>query len=208
MTSLRSWLEQEAQARVERAVAELEQKCAAEVVVTVRRSSGDYRAADLTFASAMCFVALVVYVYFPVVFADDPMPPALLALFLVSVFLSSQFWPLRRLLLRRATLRRNVRRAALTEFHDQRITRTRGRTGILIYASLFERELEVVFDVGLDLATLGDGGARAVATIRGALRSGGLEELVRGLSALGDALAPVRPHAADDVNELPDAVVS
>lgn len=208
MSKVAHWVDERARLRAIQAIAELELKSAAEVVVTVRASSGDYRAADFLFASAMAFLALGVYVYFPVVFTDDLAPPAILLLFLASAFLCSQLWPLRRLLVRGDVRRRNVRRAALAEFVEQGIGRTAGRTGIFIYASLFEREVEVVTDLGVDVAALGESGARALVTIRGAIRGRGIDDLVSGMGELGDALAPVLPRAADDVNELPDALVS
>ncbi len=208
MTSEREWLARDAQSRVEAAIREVESKSAAEIVVTVRKSSGNYRAADLLFGSAMSFAALLVYVYHPAEFSDDLVPPAILLLFVISAFFCSELAPLRRALTRRSVRLENVRRAALTELHEQRVTATAGRTGIFIYVSLFERVVEVVPDLGVDPRQLGNDGAEALAEIRGAVCNGGVDALVRGLDRLGGPLARCLPRAADDVNELPDGVVS
>ena len=60
-----------------------------------------------------------------------------------------------------------MRTAARAAFVDQGISRTRGRTGILVFVSLFEREVEVVADVGVDPVLLGEDWTRAVAALTG-----------------------------------------
>ena len=208
MTGQSAWLDQQARERVERAVVEAERKTSAEIVVTVRQSSGHYRAADLLFGSLVAFSGLLVYVYHPTEFTDDLVPPALLVLFVVAAGLSTQLGLLRRWLTPRRVLEENVRRAAITEFYEQRIGVTRDRTGILIYVSLLEGLVEVVPDVGVDPHRLGDEGSSAIASLRDVARHGGVDALIQALGRLSDALGRTLPRAADDVNELPDGVVS
>lgn len=208
MAADHDWLGGGAKERVKRAVAALEAHTSAEVVVTVRQSSGHYLSADLAFASLVSGVALFVYVYHPASFADDLVPPALLLLYLASAFFCSQVPALRRLLVPARVSRENVRRAALTAFHEQRIDATAGRTGILIYVSLFEERVEVVPDLGVDTKKLGAEFGNAVAAISSAVRGDGLSQLERGLEAMQAPLARALPRAADDVNELPDGMVS
>jgi putative membrane protein len=43
-----------------------------------------------------------------------------------------------------------VRQAARGAFFDHRVSRTHGRTGILLYVSVFERRVEVVPDAGIE----------------------------------------------------------
>jgi putative membrane protein len=202
------WLEKSAQKRVEEAIAKAELKTAAEFVVTVRPKSGHYRAADLLFAALLVFAGLLVYVYHPSEFTDDLVPPALALLFVASAGFCSQLGTLRRWLTKKRVLQENVRRAAVTEFHEQRISVTRERTGVLIYVSLMEQLVEVVPDVGIDVRRLGDEGTSAIAELRSAVRQGGVEALVHGLGKLSDALGRALPRAEDDENELPDGVVS
>jgi putative membrane protein len=202
------WLAKEAQARVEQAIFELESKTAAEVVVTVRHESGRYRAADLMVGLLAGFSALLVYVYHPTEFTDDLVPPAILLVSLVATFLCAQTSGPKRFLTRKSELEENVQRAARSEFHEQRIGATRGRTGILVYVSLLEKIAEVVPDVGVDPRRLGEDGARALTKIRESVANGGVSALIDGLAQLGDALARTLPRTADDANELPDRVVA
>jgi len=202
------WLDESAQKRVEEAIERAEGKTAAEFVVTVRAKSGHYRAADRLFGSLVAFAGLLVYVYHPTEFTDDLVPPALALLFAASMGFCSQVGTLRRLLTTKRVLQENVRRAAIAEFYEQRISVTRDRTGVLIYVSLMEQLVEVVPDVGIDVRRLGDDGASAIAALRSAVRRGGVEALIQGLGSLSDALGRALPRAEDDVNELPDGVVS
>ncbi|MBK7584803.1 MAG: hypothetical protein IPI67_32020 [Myxococcales bacterium] len=202
------WLSDDAKQRVERAIVELERQTSAELVVTVRQTSGSYLAQDLLFATLMAGIGLCLYAYHPAEFTDDLVPPALGLLFGASAFFCAQVPGLRRLFVRPSTLRDNVRRAALTAFHEQRIDGTSGRTGILIYVSLFERVVEVIPDTGVDARRLGTEFGEAVGEIAAAVRGEGLLQLTRGISKLAPSLARVLPRADDDVNELPDGVVS
>ena len=208
MSGDHDWLGADAKRRVEQAVVALEARTSAEVVVTVRQSSGSYRAADLGFASLVAGIGLFGYVYHPAEFADDLVPPALSVLYLCAAFFCAQVPGLRRLLVRTGTLRDSVRRSALTAFHEQRIDATSGRTGILIYVSLFERVVEVVPDVGIDAKRLGADFGRAVAEVTAAVRGDGVAQLERGLGQMAGPLARVLPRAHDDVNALPDGMVA
>ncbi|GMV16141.1 MAG: hypothetical protein HS104_31615 [Polyangiaceae bacterium] len=208
MSGDHDWLSDAAKQRVERAIVALEARTSAEVVVTVRQRSGSYLASDLSFASILSGLGLFVYVYHPAEFADDLVPPALLVLYACAAFFCAQVPPLRRLFVRASTQADNARKAALTAFHEQRIHATTGRTGILIYVSLFERAVEVVPDVGVDPRKLGADFGAAVLEIASAVRGDGLSQLERGLAQLGTPLSRGLPRAADDVNELPDGMVS
>lgn len=75
---------------------------------------------------------------------------------------------------------------------------------MLVYVSTFERRVELVADVGVD-GKLVEGEVRALeAAVAG---RPDLDAFLEALRRLGPALAPSLPHAADDVNELPDAPV-
>ena len=208
MTNGRQWLQPEAQKKVERAIVEAEAKTAAEFVVTVRASSGSYRAADLWFSSLLTFVGLMVYIYHPVQFTDDLVPPALALLFLISTAFASQVGWLRRLLTSQRVQEENVRHAALSAFYEQGISVTQGRTGVLVYVSLLESRAEVVPDIGVHPPDSSKDAANAAATLRNAVREGGVDALVRGLAELSDSLGQTLPRAADDINELSNSVVS
>jgi putative membrane protein len=207
MTHESEWLSSAARERVERAVIAAEKQTAAELVVTVRRVSGNYRDADFAFGACVAFAALLVYVYHPITFTDDLVPPAIALLFVASAFFCSQVGWLRRVFVRRRRRKEATRVAALAAFVEQGIGATRGRTGLLVYISLFERQLEVVHDIGIRPSQLGASWNQARQALEEALQSGQVEAVAAQIEALGPVLSRVLPRTHDDVNELPDQVV-
>jgi len=202
-------LDSKAKEEVVRVVRELEAKTSAEIVVTVRAVSGHYRHTDWLVGSLFAFAALCVFLFHPAPFDDDVVPFEVLFAFALGAFVSVYVAPLRRALTSRRLMESDVKRAARAAFVDLGVSRTSGRTGLLVYVSTFERRVEIVADIGLDAASLGGALGEARRSLEAALgASSPLEALVAGLRALGAALADKLPRAADDVNELPDEVRS
>ncbi len=188
------------------AVRAVEAQTSAEVVVAVRRTCGDYRAADYHAG----FVALALVVAYmlvvPQLFSLGQIALNGVAAFAFGAILSANVAPLRRLLVRRATFERNVTTAARAAFYELGISRTSGRNGILVFLSTFERSAVVVPDIGVEPEALGDDYRDAVAAIGAAAHRHDLDAFLGAIESLGPALGRLMPRAADDVNELPDEV--
>ena len=199
----------EARRAIGAVVRDIESRTAAEIVVTVRARAAAYRHADFAFGALCALAALGVYVYAPITFADDTAPLAIAACFLGGALLAAALDPLKRLFTRRGARREAVRLGARAAFFDQRVGSTRARSGVLVFVSVFEREVEVLPDIGIDVGAMGERWQKAVADLEAAVRDGGaLDQLERALRGLGDELAEAMPIGADDVNELPDEVAS
>lgn len=205
----RAFLLQAAKDRASRAVAEVEARTSAEVVVSVRRVSGRYREADFLCGFLLALLALLALLFLPQAFPLWVFVPDVALSFAAGAFACSR-WPwLRRLLTPRSVLVENARLAARAAFVDGGFSRLPGRNAILVYVALFERRVEVVADLGIQAAALGAGWSEAVARLEGALRPRpDLESFVSALGGLGAVLAEAHPRAADDVNELPDEVTA
>lgn len=184
----------------------VEAHTSAEIVVAVRRASGHYRATDYHIG----FIALGVVVGYmlvvPQLFSLGQIALNGLAAFALGALLSANVAPLRRLLIRRATLEGNVATSARAAFHELGMSRTSGRSGILVFVSTFERAAAVVPDIGIDPDALGDGYRDALAAIQEAARKQDLDAFFAAIETLGPVLAPSMPRAADDINELSDEV--
>ncbi|MDI1444813.1 hypothetical protein [Polyangium sp. 6x1] len=203
----RDLLESKAKDEVSRAIRALEAKTSAEVVVVVRAVSGHYRHTDWLVGFVLSLVALCVFLFHPAPFDDDLLPVEILLVFALGGSLSANVPPLRRALTSRRLMAENVRRAACASFVERAISRTRGRTGLLVYVSTFEQRVELVGDIGLDFEALGDDFAAARRRIEASVeQTGGLPAFLAALAELGDALGRTLPRAEDDENELADEV--
>ena len=204
--SEKSFFQAESKARITAIIKEVEAQTSAELVVAVKHTSGTYREADYLAGFLLALVTLCALLFLPVSFAITAMPVDVAVAFAVGAFFTANAPPLRRLLIPRRRLQVQVRAVAREAFVDRGVSRTKGRNGIFVLVSTFERAAMVVTDVGIDTKTLGEPWNAAVAAIERSAGGVDIDAFVEALRSLGPALADAMPHQADDVNELPDEV--
>ncbi len=201
--SERSFYEERAKRAAKVAVEAVEAQTSAEIVVCLRGASELYRDADYLFGFLVALAALVT-----LLFAGRALPPFALPLGVVAGFLAgavaaANVAPIRRLLVFPGRKLAAVRLAARGAFHAQGVSRTEGRTGILLYVSMFERRVEVVPDVGIEAAGLGAEWKAAVAQLESSLTpSPDVDRFLAAVRALGPALGRRLPPAPTG-EELP-----
>ncbi len=193
-----------AKKRAAEAVKSVESKTAAEIVVAVRRASGQYRAVDLSFGAGVGLVMLAFLWLSPIAFDPALISVNVALAFAIAAVVCGNFDPLRRLLAGKRC-RAAAELSAKAAFVDLGISKTTGRTGILVFVSMFERTAVLVPDVGVDRTAI-EGFAAIETAIDRAVRSGDFEGFIQAVESLGPALAPALPRSEDDVNELPDEV--
>jgi putative membrane protein len=189
---------------VKRAIQEIESQTSAEVMVAVRPISGNYRAADYLAGSLVALVVVLVFVFHPDPFDSNLFPLEVVAAFGVGAVLSATMVPLRRLLTPPSTLHSNVVRAAKEKFYDRGVSKTRDRSGLLVFVSMFEREAVLVPDVGIDRNAHGRELSEAEELLVAAVRRKDVDAFTEALGTLGPTLAAICPRRDDDTNELPD----
>ncbi|HWM91592.1 MAG TPA: hypothetical protein VN493_12570 [Thermoanaerobaculia bacterium] len=201
------FLTDEAKKALTEAVREVEASTSAELVVAVRARSGSYLHADLIAGIAAGIAALAFLLFsrweFGLLwFVIDPVVAGLL-----GGLAASRFPGLRRALTRPAVRRRLAESAARALFVEKRVHGTAGRTGILLYVSVLEREAVVVPDIGLATLAATESWKGTVSAIEEGVRQGedGVRtaERVRAFAAI---CGPALPRAADDVDELANEV--
>ena len=205
--SERSFYEERAKREAKAAVEGIEAQTSAEIVVCLRGASDHYRNADYLFGFLVSLGVLVTMLYVERSFVLGSFPLGVIAGFLAGSVASAHVAQIRRLLIFPARKLAAVRLAARGAFHDQGVSRTHGRTGILLYISMFERRVEVVPDVGIAAAALGPDWKAAVTALETSLTpSPDIDRFLGAMRALGPILGRRLPRSADDVNELPDEV--
>jgi putative membrane protein len=193
--------------RIEAAIAELEKRTAAEVVVAVVRHSGR----PWVTRSLVAFGVGLFGAWLFLERAPHADPRFALAIELVLIFAAFALFgwrTLERLLIAPALARREVEEHAFALFARHGLHRTRGHTGVLILLSELERRAVILGDEAIH-ARLGERGWQAhvdriVLAIRGGRAADGLVEV---LGELAGVLAEIAPPEADDDDELPNAVL-
>jgi putative membrane protein len=199
-------LSDKARATVLDQIVGLEATSGAELVVTVAVRSGHYRHADYLVGALLSLAALLFYLFYPDPLFDDVAVMLIIASFGVGTILGASLSPLRRVFVSRKQMDEEVRKAAHSKFVEQGISRTRDRTGILVYVSLFEQRVEVVPDIGIPVQDLGERWASGTKALDISAKNG-FAAFAQALAAMGPMLTEAVPRAPDDINELPDDMV-
>jgi putative membrane protein len=203
--STRAFFDDAAKAAVSAAIKRVESQTSAEVVVAVRRQAGvSYLGADLGFGALVALASLAVLLFVDMEFATTWIPVDVAMSFAVGTLVCRYTTFLRRLLTPASRRRDEARRAACAAFHDLGIGRTSGRNGILVLVALFEHEVAVVADVGVEPALIRTPVTALERSVRRVVPD--FDAFIAALDSLGPALAEAMPRRDDDVNELPDEV--
>ena len=201
-------LDEAARERLAGVVREAERGTGGENVVAVASACDEYGSAGWRLGVALAALAFLGLGLFA-----PPLPwVAYLAAQAAALLLGhalARIERVRRALVDEALVEERVAERARHAFAEHGLTRTRGRTGILIFVALFERRVVVLADEGIHRA-LGpnEGWTEIVERAVGGIRSGvalvGLENAVR---RCGEILARHVPAATPNPDELPNRVV-
>lgn len=199
----------QARARIEAAVREAEGRSTGQIVpVVVERSDGypEARFRGALIAAALA-TAVVLVVHLPLTLAEL----ALVQLGAGAAGALLALWdPLERLLAGRAELSLATRDRALRAFHEHGLHQTVDGTGVLVFASLFERRAVVMGDHGIDARMGPEAWQRAVDALTAGMRRGDpAAGFCEAVALCGGALAehfPRQASAPPNGNELPDAL--
>jgi putative membrane protein len=188
------------------AVRQAESLTAGEIVVVIDHAASSYRTVPVVMA-----LSLALLVPWPLLAMTATSAPRIFLIQLVcaALLLGTLLWYGRGgRFVPGFVKRRRAHDVALREFTARGLTRTRQRTGVLLYVAIQERYAEILADTGIDGKVdqaVWDGIVEPllVAAREERLR-GGLIDAVR---AVGAVLATHVPRSPDDIDELPNKVV-
>lgn len=221
MQNASSFLTSGERAQAEAAIAEAERQTSAEIVCAVSTESGRYDRAESILGLFWALVALsVVNLWGAGVDArtgawSDSAGVALgwQALAVVVGFVAgsvaASYWHwARRLVVSAREIEEEVRRAATQVFSLAKMTSTHGRTGLLIYVSLFERRVLVLADKAV-MDVLGQEGLDELRDLAIELLKKGrrAETFVRTVETAAGKLAPSLPPHEGNPDELPNELI-
>ena len=209
--------------RINEAIVEAESHTSAEIVPVLATASGRYdRPEDMVgLWFALAFTAAAYLLVPDVQQASNEWGQTssiwklivvlvcMVAGFVAGAVVGSHVAWLRRLCTPRRQMSDEVQARARSVFFDNRIHRTAGGTGLLVYVSLYERRAALIADETVT-EKLGPAALDELCEeLTSALRAGDMAAAIcQSLASAGQRLGGVLPRAEDDVNELPDLLVT
>lgn len=203
--SPKSPLSREERARISAAITRAEAETSGEIVVLVAARTGLYRSIALTLAILVGLAApwpLILFTQFSAATIAWIQAASVLAILLLT--LNER---LRLALVPGRVRQARAREAAQREFLMRGLTRTTGRTGVLIFVALAEHHAEIVSDLGIRERLPGEAWQQIVADLVGQAGAGRLGDgLVEAVTRVGAVLAASFP-AGPNPDELPNHVI-
>jgi putative membrane protein len=190
-------------ARIVTAIRQAESRTSGQIVCVLARSSSDYAAIPLIWAAAVALALPWPLIEFTPWSVQRIFALQLVVFLLLALVLSIP--ALRMALVPRRVRRLRAHRAAAEQFLIRNVSRTEGRTGILIYVSLAERYARILADTGIGERVRQPAWDRAMADLLTACRHDRVADgFLAAIAHCGAILAEHFPPRASGGNELPD----
>ena len=208
------FLSNDERARVETAVKEAEKLTAGEIVVMIISASYQYPLAIVIGAAA--FALLLALIFTPLAGAWLWIGGQNMWLFLgfLTVFfilfheIIKRIPWLKRFFISRKEIDDEVEEAAITNFFDQGLYRTRDQTGVLVLISVFERRVWVLADRGINTRVSESQWDDIVKMITdGIKQKRPADAICEAVEKIGELLKTYFPIKPDDTDELKNLII-
>jgi len=207
--------------KIKLTVKEAESKTSGEIAVAIIKESDNYAIYELLFALFCGFVYFFVMMFFVngiEIFLKNMFwgysVSYLLLFYGLSVFvvISAAYFLsnlsfIDKLIVPKSVMKRKVNERAVRQFMESGVYNTKDRTGILIFISVLEQQVELLADKGINEKISQENWNSIVNHIVEGIKSGEVAgNLSESISKCGKLLAEHFPIQSDDVNELKDDV--
>lgn len=208
------------------AVADAEQHTSGEIVTIVTDLSDHYDDIAMAWASAVAFLALVIYATFPDFYVGlitrlsggwgheyttgeyVALLVTAVALKWVGTWLILKWTPLRMALTPKATKLARVRNRAISLFKVGTESKTQARTGVLLYLSMKEHRAEIVADEAIASKVAPEVWGDAMVALLDQVKAGNPGAgVAAAVAQMGVVLAEHFPKGSNNPNELPDRLI-
>ncbi len=203
------------------AVAQAEKNTSGEIAVVVAKQSCDYAVYELTFAVIMGLIAMVISLIFfsqidtfihEMIWTNSPLITTsvigLGSFLIITIFYFLANIPvIDRIIIPKSVKEEKVREKAQLSFVEYGVSKTRDRTGVLIFISNLEKKVLILADTGISQVYSNDSWKKQVTRIIDGIKTNNFaNELVKVISEIGKVLSTNFPIKSDDTNELADHV--
>jgi putative membrane protein len=208
------------------AVADAEQHTSGEIVTIVTDLSDHYDDIAMAWASAVAFLALVIYATFPDFYVGlitrlsggwgheyttgeyVALLVTAVALKWVGTWLILKWTPLRMALTPKAKKLARVRNRAISLFKVGTESKTQARTGVLLYLSMKEHRAEIVADEAIASKVAPEVWGDAMVALLDQVKAGNPGAgVAAAVAQMGVVLAEHFPKGSNNPNELPDRLI-
>ncbi|SKA30812.1 putative membrane protein [Enhydrobacter aerosaccus] len=198
-------LSSEDRARISAAIHAAEQRTSGEIVCVLAERSVDATGLPILIAAVIALLAPWLLVHFTM------LPVAQILLIQAALFvvlLPILCLPRLRAALLPARVRRAIaHRVAMEQFALRGVSRTKDRTGILVFVSLAERYARIIADEGIAARVPQAEWQRAIDALIGHMRDGRIADgFIVAIDRCADVLATHFPHTDAPRDELPDRI--
>lgn len=131
-------------------VREVEKTTSGEIVPMIVSCSYHYPAPQMTGTLALGLVFSIVTMQVLSIYDMWTFLAVFLGAYILSGLFIKVFYPLKRFFISSREMDEEVEEAAFTAFYKNNLNRTKDRTGVLIYISVFERKVWVLADSGIN----------------------------------------------------------
>ena len=210
------YLPKSSQEKITNAVSEAEKKINAEIVPVFMISSDDYTEAKLRGAiltSTLFALGILIYDHLMgwyqfFLLKNDWLFVASIGVAGILGYLSFGYIPvLKKLMISKQKLQQRSSAMAERVFGEYKLFETKGRTGVLIFVSLFEHSIEIVPDKGLKEKIADDEWHKAINDMKPALKARKFDEaFVQSIARITEILIrnKMERTPGSESNELPD----
>jgi putative membrane protein len=192
--------------RVAEAIRTAEARTAGEIFCVIARHSSDYRLVPIAWAAAIALLAPLPLVYL------TNWPAAVIYLWQLVAFivaaLALSHPKVRFHIVPRRAKHDRAHGEAIRQFFAQGLDKTEHRTGVLIFASVAERYVEIVADAGINEKVAPQVWNQAINKLTMAIKAGrAADGFVAAIEQCGAILAAHFPPGALKRDELPDKLL-
>ena len=197
-------LSQEQSRQLTRAVEVAEASTSAELVLVILARSFSARGAAAVVGGLGAFVALALVLFLENIELDPLIALVLVAVLGLGAVGVALILPAR-LFASAKTIKAAIDEKAHAAFSRNGVYRTSGRTGILLFLSLGERQARLLYDVGVAKAVPNELREEWRARLTEVARAFDVDALAKAIEAMGSEAGAFLPRSADDVDELANA---
>jgi putative membrane protein len=134
--------------RLYKSIEEIEKNSLVEIVTVIRANSGMYRDASLWFAAAFMFLCSIFFMFSPFVFDVYLIWISTFIAFIIGWLCAELIKPVKRLFIGKTRMKKNTEIYGRAVFQKGGIGHTEKMIGVLIYVSVFEKQVEIIPDRG------------------------------------------------------------